>query len=58
MKNWKTTAAGGAIAVIAAATALGYLSAEQATAISAALTAVGLSLAKDHNVTGGSTPAN
>lgn len=52
-KNWKTTLAGITVAAIAAATALGYLTPEQATAISGALTALGLLAAKDSNVTGG-----
>lgn len=52
MKNWKTTIAGIAVAAIAALTALGYLSPEQAASITGALTALGLLSAKDHDVTG------
>jgi len=54
MKNWKTTVAGILVAAIAGATALGYLTAEQAAEITGALTALGLIAATDHNVTGGS----
>lgn len=54
MKNWKTTVAGIAVAAIAGATALGYLTTEQAASITAALTALGFLAAKDSNVTGGS----
>lgn len=53
MKSWKTTIAGILVGVIAGATALHYISAEQAVAITAALTSVGLMSAKDNNVTGG-----
>lgn len=52
MKNWKTTVAGIVVAGIAVATALGYLTAQQATAIGAAATSLGLIVAKDNNVTG------
>jgi len=52
MKNWKTTVAGLAIGLIAAATALNWITAEQAGAITAALTSIGLILAKDSGVTG------
>jgi hypothetical protein len=53
MKNWKTTIAGIAVAAIAAASYLGWITAEQAGAITAALTGLGLIAAKDSNVTGG-----
>lgn len=53
MKNWKTTVAGIAVGAIAAATALHWITVEQATAITAALTSLGLLAAKDSNVTGG-----
>lgn len=53
MKSWKTTVSGIAIGVIAVATAMHWISAEQATAISAALASFGLMAAKDSNVTGG-----
>jgi hypothetical protein len=53
MKNWKTTLAGIAVAAIAAATALNWLTIEQGMSITAALVAVGLIAAKDNNVTGG-----
>lgn len=56
MKSWKTTAAGILVAAVAAATALGYITPEQSAAIMGALTAIGLVVAKDSNVTGGSTP--
>jgi len=52
MKNWKTTLAGVLVGVIALATYMGYLSDDQAGQIAAALTALGLIVAKDHNVTG------
>lgn len=57
MKNWKTTLAGVAVGLITAATALHYITVDQATAITGVLTALGLISAKDHNVTGGTTPA-
>ena len=53
MKSWKTTVAGIAIAAVAAATALHYITGDQATAILGALAALGLVSAKDGNVTGG-----
>ena len=52
MKNWKTTIAGIITGLVAAATALHYISPEQATAIIGALTAIGLAVAKDNDVTG------
>lgn len=55
MKNWKTTAAGIAVAIIAAATYMGWITSEQAAAITGALTGLGLIAAKDSNVTGGNT---
>ena len=54
MKNWKTTVAGIAVAAVAAATALHWITGDQATAILGALAAIGLIGAKDSNVTGGS----
>lgn len=53
IKNWKTTVAGIAVAAIAVATALGWITAEQSASISAALVSLGLIAAKDNNVTGG-----
>ncbi len=53
MKSWKTTVAGIAVAIVAAATALGYITETQGTAIMGALAALGLAAAKDSNVTGG-----
>lgn len=47
MKNWKTTLAGVVVALIAGATYLGYLSADQAVAITGTLTALGLIAAED-----------
>lgn len=55
MKNWKTTVAGVAVALIALLTYTHILTAEQATAIMGALTSLGLVAAKDSNVTGGTT---
>lgn len=52
MKNWKTTLAGVLVGAIALATYMGYLSGEQAAQVTAALTALGLIVAKDHNVSG------
>lgn len=52
MKNWKTTLAGLVTGLVAAATALHYISPEQATAIMGALTAIGLIVAKDNDVSG------
>ena len=54
MKNWKTTVAGLAVGAVAALTAMHVISGDQATAILGALAAFGLTLSKDHNVTGGS----
>ena len=47
VKNWKTTLAGIIVAVIAGATYLGYLTADQAVAITGTLTALGLIAAED-----------
>lgn len=52
-KNWKTTAAGVMVAILAAATYFGWLTEEQGTSIMGLLTALGLFAAKDNNVTGG-----
>lgn len=52
MKNWKTTAAGVLVGAIALATYMGYLSDDQAAMVTGALTALGLIVAKDHNITG------
>ena len=54
MKNWKTTAAGVLVALLAAATYFGWLTEEQGKSITSVLTALGLIAAKDGNVTGGS----
>ena len=53
MKNWKTTAAGVLVALLAAATYFGWLTQEQSISITSVLTALGLIAAKDNNVTGG-----
>lgn len=55
MKNWKTTAAGIAVALVASLLALGHITEEQATAIGLFLTAIGFGYSKDNNVTGGTT---
>ena len=52
MKNWKTTLAGVLVGAIALATYMGYVSEDQAAQIVAALTALGLIIAKDNDVTG------
>ena len=52
-KNWKTTAAGVLVALLAAATYFGWLTEEQGMSIPSVLTALGLIAAKDNNVTGG-----
>jgi hypothetical protein len=52
MKSWKTTVAGVLVGAIALATYMGYLSGEQAAQVTAALTALGLIVAKDGDVSG------
>jgi len=52
MKNWKTTAAGVALAALSFATYMGWLNGGQAQLITTVLTAVGLVVAKDSNVSG------
>lgn len=52
MKNWKTTVAGLAVGLVAALTAMHYITAEQSAAIIGALSAIGLAVAKDNNVSG------
>jgi hypothetical protein len=52
MKSWKTTIAGVLVGAIALATYIGYLTPEQAGQVTAALTALGLILAKDGDVSG------
>jgi hypothetical protein len=54
-KNWKTTLAGVAIGLVTALSALNIISVEAATAIISALAALGFVVAKDSNVTGGTT---
>lgn len=53
-KNWKTTAAGVLVALLAAAFYFGWLTEELWMSITSVLTALGLIAAKDNNVTGGS----
>lgn len=53
MKNWKTTIAGIAVGLIAAAQYFGYITGDQGLAIIGVLTTLGLIAAKDSNVTGG-----
>lgn len=53
VKNWKTTLSGIAIGLIAAATYLGWITADQAVSITSVLTALGFIAAKDNNVSGG-----
>jgi hypothetical protein len=52
MKSWKTTIAGVLVGAVALATYMGYLSEDQAAQIVAALTALGLIIAKDGDVSG------
>ena len=54
MKNWKTTASGVLVALIALATYNGWLTPEQGSSITSVLVALGFVVAKDNNVTGGS----
>lgn len=56
MKNWKTTLAGAAalLAIASKVITTGHL--DFATDGPALMAAVGLLAAKDHNVTGGTTP--
>lgn len=52
MKSWKTTVAGVLVGAVALATYMGYLSDDQAAQVIGALTALGLIIAKDSDVTG------
>ena len=53
MKNWKTTVAGLIVAVVGFATYMQWIDAQTAVAIGSFASAVGLGVAKDNNVTGG-----
>lgn len=52
MKNWKTTVAAAALAGVSFATYMGWINAGQAGLITTILSALGLAVAKDSNVTG------
>jgi hypothetical protein len=52
MKNWKTTVAAAALAAVSFATYMGWLDSGQATLVTTILSALGLAVAKDSNVTG------
>jgi hypothetical protein len=52
MKNWKTTAAGLALAAISFATYMGWLSPTQAQLITTVLSGLGFIIAKDSGVSG------
>ena len=51
-KNWKTTVAGVAIAIVAGLSALHLITPDQASSLTAVLAAFGLSAAKDGDKTG------
>jgi hypothetical protein len=53
-KNWKTTAAGVVLAIVAVLINKGALTPEQGTLITTILSALGFVVAKDGNVSGGS----
>jgi hypothetical protein len=53
MNNWKTTAAGSAIAILELIQGGGLADASWSTWLMAAATAIFGAVAKDHNVTGG-----
>jgi hypothetical protein len=52
MKNWKTTIAGIAVAILLVAVELGYITSEVATAITTIAVSLGLIVSKDAGVTG------
>lgn len=52
MKNWKTTAAGVALAAISFATYMGWLTPEHAQIVTTVLAALGFAVSKDANVSG------
>lgn len=52
MKNWKTTAAGVALAAISFCTYMGWLTPGHAQLVTTVLSALGFIIAKDSNVSG------
>jgi hypothetical protein len=52
MKNWKTTVAGIAVAILLVAVELGYITSQVATAITTIAVSLGLIVSKDAGVTG------
>jgi hypothetical protein len=52
MKNWKTTVAGIAVAILLVAVQMGYISQEVAGAITTIAVSLGLLVSKDAGVTG------
>ena len=52
IRNWKTTLSGVAVGLIAAASYLNWITADQAVSITSVLTALGFIAAKDSNVSG------
>jgi hypothetical protein len=60
MKNWKTTLAGIAVAILGVAVSMGYITTEVAGAITTIAVSLGLIVSKDadakQSIIGGSTP--
>jgi hypothetical protein len=52
MKNWKTTVAGIAVAILGVAVSMGYITTEVAGAITTIAVSLGLLVSKDAGVTG------
>jgi len=52
IKNWKTTAAGVALALVTVATTFHWITSEQAAAINGVLMTFGFAIAKDNDVSG------
>jgi hypothetical protein len=52
MKNWKTTVAGIAVAILGVAVSMGYITTEVAGAITTIAVSLGLLASKDAGVTG------